>query len=66
MQNNLDASYILSIIGSPHADVAKLDKAPDYESGDSRFESWHLHEKDRFIGGLFLFLRLYGFSTFKT
>lgn len=40
----------------PHkADVAKLDKAPDYESGDSRFESWHLHLR-RLFSRLFLFL----------
>ena len=25
-----------------YAGVAKLDKASDYESEDSRFESWHL------------------------
>lgn len=27
------------------ADVAKLDKASGYEPEDSRFESWHLHNK---------------------
>ena len=40
--DNLQGFYYFTPSLLKSAGVAKLDKASDYESEDSRFESWHL------------------------
>lgn len=36
-------AIIALLFSAEYAGVAKLDKASDYESEDSRFDSWHSH-----------------------